>query len=43
MAVSRNGEARELFEIVKVFNYKFCLHQKNLDLGSSPLLEITKR
>jgi hypothetical protein len=25
-AVSRNGEARELFEIEKVINLKFCLY-----------------
>ena len=42
-AVSRNGEARDLFEIGKVFNLKICLYLCRLGLGSSPLLEAATR
>jgi hypothetical protein len=38
-AVSRNGEARDLFEIAQVFKLKFCLYLLWLGLGSSPLHE----
>jgi len=41
-AVSRNGEARDLFEIGKGFNLKFWLYLSRLGLGSSPLLEAAK-
>ncbi len=42
-AVSRNGEARDLFEMEKVFNLKFWLYLSRLGLGLSPLLEAAKR
>jgi hypothetical protein len=42
-AVSRNGEARDLSEMEKVINLKFCLYLLRLGLGLSPLLEAAKR